>query len=288
MLVGLGNPGKQYELTRHNIGFLAVKYIASQLGLTFKRNDNIECEYCSTIIKPDKTILKQMQDKAKLREQSRIFHEMKQRNDPNTPKSAGLVPISDEFIIQQAKQLIERQFIFDQVELHLILPQAFMNLSGTPVYNYISSHLRQDYSIKMLKQTAQSNKKAPFRMLIIYDDVSIPFGQMRLKYKGGDGGHNGIASIERRFGTADRLHRLRLGIAPNPNIEGMRQLGINNTVPNLSDYVLQRFSHSAEQSRFPLLFSNVHRVVMDYALKDLNIVMNEANNIDISQQPLKQ
>ena len=92
----------------------------------------------------------------------------------------------------------------------LLKPLSFMNRSGFPVFA-----VAQFYKIK------------PQQILIVLDDFSLSLGRLRLRSRGGPGGHNGLESVIVQFGTED-IPRLRIGIGPAPR-EGS------------SDYVLGRF-----------------------------------------------
>lgn len=135
LIVGLGNPGKKYDGTRHNIGFRCVDTLADQYGLTFDGKKS----------------------KAKL---------------------------ADGTIAGQRVLLAK--------------PQTFMNLSGEAV-----SGLANFYKIE------------PARILIVYDELDLPLGTLRLRKLGGAGGHNGMKSIIQRLGTQN-FPRLRFGIDRPP------------------------------------------------------------------------
>ncbi|HTU70381.1 MAG TPA: aminoacyl-tRNA hydrolase [Candidatus Baltobacteraceae bacterium] len=128
LIVGLGNPGKEYERTRHNAGFMVVDEIARRFDLTsWKKKDS-------------------------------------------------------------ARQLFD-----SRRGLVLVEPASYMNLSGTPV-RLISSWYRTP----------------PENVLVIVDDMDLPFGTLRMRPFGGHGGHNGLRSIIATIG--DRFPRLRVGV----------------------------------------------------------------------------
>ncbi|HET9030340.1 MAG TPA: aminoacyl-tRNA hydrolase [Candidatus Aquilonibacter sp.] len=128
LVVGLGNPGKEYERTRHNAGFMVVDEVARRMGVaSWKKKDSAEQAYDST-----------------------------------------------------------RRVV-------LVKPTSFMNLSGTPV-RLISSWYRTP----------------PESVLVIVDEMDLPFGALRMRPFGGHGGHNGLRSIIATVG--DRFPRLRFGV----------------------------------------------------------------------------
>ncbi|MBK9325597.1 MAG: aminoacyl-tRNA hydrolase [Hydrogenophilales bacterium] len=130
LIVGLGNPGREYADTRHNAGFWFCERLADRLGVS-------------------------------LSVESR-FH--------------GLVGHGR----QQA--------------VWLLLPQTFMNRSGQAV-----------------GALARFHRVAPAEILVVHDELDIPPGQLRLKFGGGLGGHNGLKDITAHLGTQD-YWRLRIGI----------------------------------------------------------------------------
>ena len=130
LIVGLGNPGRNYEETRHNAGFWFCSKLAAQLGVS-------------------------------LSPESR-FH--------------GLTAHA------QAQKL------------WLLLPQTFMNRSGQAV-----------------GALARFHRVTPAEILVVHDELDIPPGQLRLKFGGGMGGHNGLKDVTTHLGTQD-YWRLRIGI----------------------------------------------------------------------------
>ena len=138
LIVGLGNPGKEYDGTRHNIGFAAVDYIANKY--------NIEL---------------------------------------NRIKFKGV--FGEGFI--NGKKVI------------LLKPTTYMNLSGESIREVINF-----YKI--------SNEE----VIVIYDDISLEVGRLRIREKGSHGGHNGIKSIIANLGT-DVFPRVKIGVgAPKGNL----------------------------------------------------------------------
>lgn len=151
LIVGLGNPGKQYEATRHNIGFMVVMNLARRLGCVW-------------------------------REERR-------------------------FLAWSAKAVVP------QGEIHLLLPQTYMNRSGEAVRAYMA----------YFKLLASS-------LVVAVDDKALPFLELRFREEGSSGGHNGLKSIEAYLGSST-YKRLKLGIG-------------DPTEGTLADYVLDSFSAS--------------------------------------------
>lgn len=155
LIVGLGNPGKQYERTRHNAGFRAIDSLASQLG----------CKI----------------DKGKF-------------------------------------QGLYGQTTFQGTKLFLLKPQTFMNLSGRSVLQ-----LSAYYNIP------------PQRIIVMFDDISLAPGRLRIRAEGSAGGHNGIKSIIQELGSQD-FPRVKIGVGAKPHAE-----------QDLADWVLSTFSASEEK-----------------------------------------
>ena len=155
LIVGLGNPGKQYERTRHNAGFRAIDLLAKELG----------CKI----------------DKMKF-------------------------------------QGLYGQCTYDGKKLFLLKPQTFMNLSGRSVLQ-----LSAYYNIP------------PQRIIVMFDDISLEPGRLRIRADGSAGGHNGIKSIIQELGSQD-FPRVKIGVGAKPHPE-----------QDLADWVLSSFSASEEK-----------------------------------------
>ncbi len=156
LIVGLGNPGKQYDRTRHNAGFRAIDILADKLG----------CKI----------------DKGKF-------------------------------------QGLYGQVTYNGKKLFLLKPLTFMNLSGRSVLQ-----LSAYYSIP------------PQRIIVLFDDVSLEPGRLRVRADGSAGGHNGIKSIIAEIGSQE-FPRVKIGVGIKPHPE-----------QDLADWVLSNFSASDEKA----------------------------------------
>ena len=156
LIVGLGNPGKDYAHTRHNCGFIAIDKLADKLG-------------CKV-------------DKCKF-------------------------------------QGLYGQTIYKGAKLFLLKPQTYMNLSGRSVLQ-ISSY----YNIP------------PERIIVIFDDISLGPGRLRIRADGSAGGHNGIKSIIQELGS-QAFPRVKIGVGAKPNAE-----------QDLADWVLSSFSAAEKKA----------------------------------------
>jgi PTH1 family peptidyl-tRNA hydrolase len=127
----------------------------------------------------------------------------------------------------------------------LLQPLAYMNMNG-PV---IAKALRI-YGVSLE------------RVLVLVDDITLPFGELRLRGQGGAGGHNGLKSVEAALGT-NHYARLRIGV-------GDRKEG------DLADYVLSPFTQEEEKLVLPVL-ERATKVIELWFTEGLNRAMNEAH-----------
>jgi PTH1 family peptidyl-tRNA hydrolase len=154
LIVGLGNPGPEYELTPHNMGFLAVDGIAERAGIRITR--------------------------------------------------------------PEAKSYIGRGKLAGE-EVILAKPQTMMNLSGVAVQRLLEKY-----------------ECDPAEMIVLTDEVDLPWGMLRIRERGSGGTHNGLKSIVAALGTGEFI-RVRLGIRPE-KIWG-----------DLRDYVLKRLGRAERE-----------------------------------------
>lgn len=161
LIVGLGNPGREYEKTRHNCGFRAIDSLADQLGCRI--------------------------DKAKF-------------------------------------QGLYGQTNYKGKKLLLLKPQTFMNLSGRSV----------------LQLSAYFNVP-PQRIIVMFDDISLEPGRLRVRKDGSAGGHNGIKSIIAEVGSQE-FPRVKIGVGAKPHPEY-----------DLANWVLSTFTALEEKALEPAL-----------------------------------
>ncbi|NLL36955.1 MAG: aminoacyl-tRNA hydrolase [Fretibacterium sp.] len=129
-------------------------------------------------------------------------------------------------------------------DLLLLKPLTFMNLSGQAV-----------------REASDFYKMALEDILIVYDDLALPFGQLRLRGKGSAGGHNGLASVLGALGTLT-VPRLRIGLGDVPGSRVGRVLGRLNKV---------------EMQELPALMDRVERAVTAWLDLDLERAMSKVN-----------
>ncbi|MFQ3575940.1 MAG: aminoacyl-tRNA hydrolase [Cytophagales bacterium] len=130
--------------------------------------------------------------------------------------------------------------------LLLLKPTTFMNLSGKAV----------NYWLQQMKTPLEN-------ILVITDDVAIPFGEVRLKKNGSSGGHNGLANIEQTL-MSQNYPRLRVGIGNDYPKGGQ------------SNYVLGRFNQT-ETASMPLLLNKLSNIVFDFCTLGIDVPMNSYN-----------
>lgn len=132
-------------------------------------------------------------------------------------------------------------------QLLLLKPNTFMNLSGLAVRYWM-----------------QQEKITADHLLVLVDDLALPFGTLRLKTKGSAGGHNGLRSIEEQIATQDYA-RLRFGLGSNFKQGGQ------------IDYVLGAFSKD-EQALLPARFEITTQIISSFCLAGPQLTMTQFNN----------
>jgi peptidyl-tRNA hydrolase, PTH1 family len=125
----------------------------------------------------------------------------------------------------------------------LAKPNTFMNVSGGPV-----AQLLRFYSLD------------PSRLIVVHDELDIPFDTLRLKHGGGHGGHNGVRDVMAAIGTGD-FARVRVGVGRPPGSSGA------------ADHVLKAFSAS-ERTNLPILVSDAADAVEQIAAEGLTPAQN--------------
>ena len=168
LIVGLGNPGAEYERTRHNLGFMLIDRLARDAQTQIKR--------------------------------------------------------------QECRALIGRAEIGGQM-VALAKPQTYMNLSGESVSCLLS---KPDRSVE--------------KLVVISDDLALPFGTIRIRPRGSHGGQNGLRSIIDCLRTQE-FARLRIGIAPE------------HPISNASNFVLERFSKMETETVEKVLEESAEAIV---------------------------
>ena len=173
----------------------------------------------------------------------------------NTRHNAGFMVVdefADFFSVSLGKKKpfpnlqIGHGFI-EGVEVILAKPMTFMNRSGPPV-----------------KKIAEFFRTSCEDMLIVHDDIDLTFGRLKIKEKGGDGGHKGLRSLIDAFGEGDFM-RLRIGV-------GRPESGID-----AADHVLGRFS-PGEEKVLDQIFTMAQDAIVTVLGKGLEEGMNRFNN----------
>jgi len=183
LIVGLGNPGPEYELTRHNIGFLTLDRLADQQSTVFKT--------------------------ARLGEVSLVKYKGR--------------------------------------SIHMLKPNTYMNRSGKAVNYWLQQH----------KITAEN-------LLIITDDIALPFGTLRMRGKGSSAGHNGLKDIEANLGSA-KYPRLKFGVG-NDFHKGQQV-----------DYVLGNFPKE-ELDELPHLMDRAGEMILSFCTIGISRTMSQYNS----------
>lgn len=242
IIVGLGNPGHKYKNTRHNLGFMALDHFAKELNLDFKLNSSYEAEICHKTIELNiNHAKKEIEEKY----QQKLINFKKHAKENQTFPPLNL---EEEF---------NKMYEYPKIDLYLLKPQTFMNLSGSSVKKLV-----QSLNFKIFPNPRQNLNKN--RILVVYDDIDLPFGSFALKYKGGDASHNGLKSIESNLGT-EYYHRLKLGI--NSGSKGDRAV-----------HVLGQF-YPKEVDLLGKYLQNTSNVLKYYLHRDIDKAMNFANSL---------
>ena len=224
VIFGLGNPGTNYDGTRHNIGFDILDNIASNFLPVFSPGSSSSKEMDR--VGNDNAI-----DFSELPSVSSLILEKNVHFMKGITRGFNnkLVDhdLTDSVSVRRQRRTDEEGVKYPVVALTLVKPTTYMNRSGTAVMQLIAEK----------KIQLKSNSKSMNYMddiLIIYDDVELPFGSIRLLPKGGHGGHNGMRDIVNRL-SGQNVPRLRIGI---------KQQGIDMS----AKFVLSKFDSEEQQT----------------------------------------
>src|SRR5882724_10903062 len=179
LIVGLGNPGTEYEWSRHNLGFMLIDKLSADTGINVDRR---ECQ--------SQTGRGEMEGRA----------------------------------------------------VKLIKPQTYMNLSGEAVACFVNKH-----------KLAEPGEN----LIVISDDLALPFGKIRIRARGSAGGHNGLKSIIGAVGT-NEFTRLRIGIQPEHPISDAKRYVLDSFPSPARPEVEKILDRSAEA---------LHAILRDGVLK---------------------
>lgn len=177
IIAGLGNPGKKYENTRHNMGFHAVDRIAESL-----------------------------------------------RVDVNRGRFQSLIG----------------EGMADGEKIILCKPQTFMNLSG-----------------HALREICSFYKLPSDHLIVIYDDIDLPLGHLRIRKSGGPGTHNGMRSVVQQLGTED-FPRIRIGVGGN---KGSLVDHVIGAVPKEERVLLEETAEAAAEAALDIIRLGIDRAM---------------------------
>ncbi|MFA7309480.1 MAG: aminoacyl-tRNA hydrolase [Candidatus Paceibacterota bacterium] len=193
VVVGLGNPGEDYENTRHNTGRMALEFYAKKAGASAWKED-------------------------------------KKSQSLTTGVNAG------------------------KALLALVLPNTFMNKSGAAVARFVRS------------------QRAAESLIVLYDDLDLPLGKIKLSFDRGSGGHKGIESITRAVKTK-RFTRIRIGVSPEtPGGKLKKPRGEDDVVK----FILARFK-AGEMDELKKIFKKVSEAIEAIVAEGPMIAMNQFN-----------
>lgn len=181
LMAGLGNVGSEYHRTRHNVGFAVCKLFVNEY---LPKMETVGENGAWKFSKPNKC------------------HLLQTGITFSQDSSLGL-DLVDKVSERAAQKTVTNGVPFNPIKLSVILPTTFMNNSGQSVFLYTKNNY-----FRMKKPAAKNNMD---EIIVVHDDINIPFGEIRFSPKGGDGGQNGVKSIIKCMAT-ENFPRLRIGI----------------------------------------------------------------------------
>ena len=193
VIVGLGNPGEEYEQTRHNTGRMMLEYFAKESGFSDWKEDK--------------------------KAQARL-----------------------------SRGVIERTLVA------LVLPDTFMNKSGAAVAKFVKT------------------PKSAERLIVVYDDLDLPLGKIKLSFDRGSGGHKGIESIMTTLKTK-KFTRVRIGVSP---ATAGGKLKKPHGGDDVIDFILHTFKPT-EMSELKTVFKHAARALDAIVLEGPERAMNQYN-----------
>lgn len=222
LVVGLGNPGLKYGLTRHNVGFRVVSSLPSLLNVGNRVGLGTAVSTGIDWVDPG------------LQAQTAKFE--------LEFAGYGDLDLCDRMSERRRLRTIDRGVAYPSVTLHTLMPMQYMNNSGFAVQKYLRT-LGEQGSQQVKDQELSIRRD----LLVVYDDIHTPFGELRLKPRGGDGGHNGLAHIIDQLGTSD-FPRLRVGVGlPSGSISSSTSWSFFAPDNSLCSHVLEPFTAEQEQ-----------------------------------------
>lgn len=189
LIVGLGNPGKKYEKTRHNVGFMFVDKLAKELKVDFTLNKQLKSLIANSNLGGEKVVL--------------------------------------------------------------IKPQTFMNLSGEAVLA-VANYYKVDVD----------------DILVIYDDLDLPTGKIRIRKIGSSGGHKGMKNIIELIKTQE-IKRVRIGIMNNSQIDTI-------------DFVLGKFTTN-EEVDINIALDYTYQMINSFIVDSFDDFMNKFNRSNVNE-----
>eukprot|EP01102_Stenamoeba_stenopodia_P005527 TRINITY_DN1628_c0_g3_i1.p1 TRINITY_DN1628_c0_g3~~TRINITY_DN1628_c0_g3_i1.p1 ORF type:complete len:334 (+),score=81.96 TRINITY_DN1628_c0_g3_i1:109-1110(+) len=218
VIVGLGNPGIQFDHTRHNIGFAMVDHLLDSWITRTRRSSMKQHEYSDAVV----------------HELELSFPVEESSCASTSPQQVGETPTTTTTRMKE-------------MTISLVKPQTFMNLSGNAV-----SRLMKKWRIPH------------HSLLVIYDDIDLPVGAVKMKSKGSGAGQKGMEHIIKCL-AKDNIPRLRIGVGPRPR-----------RGEETAEYVLSKF-RSEERRRLDSIREVVRVGVETWLQKGIQHAMNYAN-----------
>ncbi len=263
LIVGLGNPGNKYQFTRHNIGFIAVDALAEIWELHSEREDHQALVRKGSVVTTTTMAADPGAGLSAKISAGGDQHSGDRTGDRTPDRKRIIGKPDDKPDLKLVEKFVEKLTVKPvsvppatrKVEIpHTVMlakPQTFMNRSGQSVQGLMAYY-----------------QVAPTEMLVIHDDIDLPFGAMRFQMSRGAGGHNGIRDVHEKLGHSD-YPRLKMGVG-RPSHPGHAVV----------DYVLEAFS-KVEQEQLPNWLGHVHKAVEVFLDKGFKVASNEFNSFSL-------
>ncbi|KDO21482.1 hypothetical protein SPRG_12525 [Saprolegnia parasitica CBS 223.65] len=243
LVVGLGNPGEKFQNTRHNIGKMALQHFFAAHGAP---------HFLDVKAVHGESAVHQLRfDELQTRLGDDLIDRMSERRKARTVAEGVPYPV---------------------VDVHGLLPSTYMNRSGMSVKSYLNTH-----HFRLKNNALVINKHD--ELLVLTDDITLPFGTCRFKPKGGHGGQNGVRDVIKCI-ASEKFARLKIGIGcPSWFLDPANR---GNPPPGLQldKYVLGKFQpHEMDDMRALMVYTSA--LLRVYAHRGLNEATALANSTDM-------
>lgn len=213
IIIGLGNPGEEYQESRHNIGFRVVDYISKKYGGSFHFDKKSNSEISEIKIDP----VKSAKDGAALRQFNRVNGE----------------------------------------RVLLVKPQTFVNNSGEAVKKLMKNC--PDSALRN-RGSSISQREIGKNLVVIHDDLDIPFGKMKLSFGRSSGGHKGVESVIRAL-KSEKFYRVRFGTFNSQLVKIRKIKDKKKRLGEMNKFVISSFGSSEKPKLNKLIKEAAEKVL---------------------------